>query len=220
LKRLRQDFIVLGEREAIQLGAFTRPAKAPLTLLIMIGMILLVAFNVFDLSAASLAAALLLILTGCLTMDEAYESIDLKSLFLMAGMLPMGTALEKVGLVDVLASGMIATVGQSGPLLIMVALFVLTVCLTQVLSNTATTVLLAPLALAAAQGLGVQPHIFLMAVAVAASAAFATPLASPVNTLVVSAGNYRFTDYARVGVPLIVLCLVVVLLVLPLLWSW
>ncbi|MCA9904805.1 MAG: SLC13 family permease [Anaerolineae bacterium] len=215
LKHLRQDFIVMGEPEALEFGAFTQPRKAPIALLLMIGMVLLVALNILDLAPASLIAALGLVVTGCLKIDDAYETIDLRSLVLMAGMLPMGAALEKVGLVELFAGGFVNTLGQLGLVPVLAGLFVLTVVLTQVLSNTATTVLIAPLALVTAQRLGAQPQAFLMAVAVASSMAFATPLASPVNTLVIGAGNYKFNDYVRIGVPLIVIGLVVSLLVLP-----
>ncbi len=217
LKQQRQDFIVMGETEAVQFGAGTHPEKAPITMLVLIGMVVLVAFNLMDLAPASILAALAVIVTGCLSVDNAYETIDLKSLFLMAGMLPMSTALVKVGLIDLFAGGFVAAIGQQGPLLVQVGLFLLTVVLTQVLSNTATAVLMAPLALATAQRLGVQPQALLMSVAIAASMAFATPLASPVNTLVMTAGNYRFMDYAKVGVPLIILTMIVSIIVLPIL---
>ncbi len=218
LKRLRQDFVVMGEREAAEAGAFTRREKAPLTLLIVTLMVCLIAFNIADLTLASLFAAVALVLTGCVSMDEAYTSIDWKSLVLIAGMLPMSTALVKVGAVELIANGVITLLGQYGAVPVLTGIFVLTVLLTQVISNTATTVLVAPVALATAQGLGVQPQAFLMATAIAASMAFATPIASPVNTLVMTAGNYRFGDYARAGLPLIVLCLLASVLLLPLLF--
>jgi di/tricarboxylate transporter len=220
LKQLREDFIVMGEREALQVGALTRPDKAPITLLIMVTMIALVALNLLDLAPASILAALAVILTGCIDVDAAYDNIDLKTLFLMAGMLPMGTALTRVGLVDMVANGFVSALGQGGPVLVMAGLFALTALVTQVLSNTATTLLIAPLALATAQQLGVQPQAFIMSVAVAASMAFATPIASPVNTLVVSAGDYRFMDYVRVGVPMVILSLVTAVIVLPILFPF
>jgi di/tricarboxylate transporter len=220
LKRLRQDFIVMGEREAVQLGAFTHPEKAPITLIILTVMVLLIAFNVLDLAVASILASLAVILTGCVSVDDAYNTIDLKTLFLMAGMLPMSTALEKVGLVDLVADGFIGGLGVADPLLVQIALFLMAVSLTQVLSNTATAVLIAPLALAMATQLGVQPQALLITVAMACSMAFATPLASPVNTLVISTGNYRFRDYVKVGVPLIILALIASILVLPLLYPF
>lgn len=218
LKEQREDFIVMGEREALQLGAFSRPDKAPITLLILMGMVLAVAFNIFDLALASIIAAGALILSGSITVDDAYETVDLKTLLLMVGMLPMSTALQKVGLVDLFAQVFVDTLGQGGPLIVLGGLFVLTALLTQVLSNTATAVLLAPLALTTALNMGVQPQAFVMAVAVASSMAFVTPLASPVNTLVMSLGNYRFNDYVKVGVPLLALVFIISIVVLPILW--
>jgi di/tricarboxylate transporter len=220
LKRLRHDFIVMGEPEAAEMGAFTRKSHAPVTLVILIVMIVAIALNLMPLTLASMLAGMAIVLTGCLTMDEAYDSIDWKSLFLIAGMLPMSTALVKVGLVDLAANALVATLGAWGPLFVLAGLFILTSTFTQVLSNTATALLIAPIALASAQGLRVDPHAFLMAVAIAASMAFASPVASPVNTLVMSAGNYRFSDYARVGALMVAISFVMTLIVLPVLWPF
>jgi di/tricarboxylate transporter len=174
--------------------------------------------NAVSIAAAAMVAALAMILAGCVTIDEAYEAVDWKSIVLIAGMLPMSIALEKVGLVNLVAQGLIGLMGDLGPLAVLAGLFVLTSAFTQVLSNTATTVLLAPIALAAARQLDVQPYALLMAVAIAASMAFASPVASPVNTLVMSAGNYRFRDYLKVGGPLLLLALILSVLLLPILW--
>ncbi len=216
----RQDFIVMGEPEAIQMGAFTRQDKAPVALLILLVMVVVMVLDIVPLVIASLLAALAAVLTGCLTMDDAYEGIDWKSIVLIAGMLPMSTALVKVGLVDLIASGFIETLGSFGPLVVMGGLFVLTAVFTQVLSNTATAVLVAPVALATAQGIGVQPRAFMMAVALAASMAFASPVASPVNTLVMGAGRYRFFDYVKIGVPMLAINFLIALAVLPLLFPF
>jgi di/tricarboxylate transporter len=161
-----------------------------------------------------------MVVFGCLTMDEAYRAIDWKSIVLIAGMLPMSTALEKVGLVDLAATGLVSMLGNFDPRIALAGLFLATSMFTQVLSNTATTVIIAPIALAAAKDLGVAPHAFLMGVAIAASMAFASPVASPTNTLVMGAGNYRFGDYIKVGVPLIVLMLVAVTFILPLIFPF
>ena len=216
LRNKRRDFVVMGELEAV-MGAPAR-RRAPVALLVLGGMLAVMVTNALPLTTASLLAALAMVLTGCLTIDEAYEAVDWKSIVLIAGMLPMSTALEKVGLVNVVAQGITDLLGAWGPLAVLAGLFLLVSLFTQVLSNTATTVLVAPIALAAAQKLGVQPYAFLMAVAIAASMAFASPVASPVNTLVMSAGNYRFSDYAKIGVPLILVMLLISVLFLPLLW--
>jgi di/tricarboxylate transporter len=216
LRRKRRDFVVMGEPE-VMLGARAR-ARAPLALLVLAGMLVLMVTNAFPLATVSLLAALAMILLGALTIDEAYEAIDWKSIVLIAGMLPMATAMEKVGLVARVADALTVGLGDLGPLAIIAILFGLTSLFTQVFSNTATTVLIAPIALATARELGLQPQAFLMAVAVAASMAFASPVASPVNTLVMGAGGYRFRDFLRVGLPLILLTLVLSVLVLPMLW--
>jgi di/tricarboxylate transporter len=216
LRKRRRDFVVMGEPEAV-IGAPAR-RKAPIALLILAGLMVLLLTNVISVAAASLAAALAVVLAGCLTMDEAYQSVDWRSVVLIAGMIPMSIALEKIGLVNVVAEGMVNALGDWGPVAVLAGLFLVTSVLTQILSNTATTVLIAPIALAAAQKLAIQPYAFLMAVAIAASMAFASPVASPVNTLVMGAGNYRFADYARVGVPLLLVALIVSILLLPLLW--
>lgn len=218
LRDFRRDFVVLGEPES----EVNRPprSKARWAAAIMAGMLVLMVGEFVPLVTASLVAALLVVLTGCLTMDKAYEAVDWKSIILIAGMLPMSTALQKVGLVDLIATGFVDTLGDMGPLAVMMGLFLLTSIFTQVLSNTATTVVIAPIGLAAAQTLGIQPHAFLMTVGIAASMAFASPVASPTNTLVMGAGNYRFGDYAKVGLPLIFLTLVGVALLLPLIFPF
>ncbi|MFZ1399976.1 MAG: SLC13 family permease, partial [Candidatus Promineifilaceae bacterium] len=218
LRDFRRDFVVMGEPES-EINRPT-PGKARWAAAIMAGMLVLMVGEFVPLITAALIAALLVVLTGCLTMDKAYDAIDWKSIVLIAGMLPMSTALSKVGLVDLIANGFVDTLGGMGPLAVMVGLFLLTSLFTQVLSNTATTVVIAPIALAAAQTLSIRPHAFLMAVAIAASMAFASPVASPTNTLVMGAGSYRFSDYAKVGVPLILLMLVAVALLLPVIFPF
>jgi di/tricarboxylate transporter len=218
LRDFRRDFVVMGEPES-EIDRPTR-GKARWAAAIMVGMLVLMVGEVVPLVTAALIAALLVVLTGCLTMDKAYDAIDWKSIVLIAGMLPMSTALEKVGLVNLIATGFVDTLGGIGPLAVMVGLFLLTSLFTQVLSNTATTVVIAPIALAAAQTLDIQPQAFLMAVAIAASMAFASPVASPTNTLVMGAGSYRFSDYVKVGVPLILLMLVAVALLLPVIFPF
>ncbi|NKQ35608.1 MAG: SLC13 family permease [Chloroflexi bacterium] len=218
LKENRRDFVVMGQPEAMIEAP--RQEKANVALVILAGMLVLMITGLTSLTAAAMLAGLAMVITGCLTMDEAYGFIDWRSLFLIAGMIPLSTAMEKVGVVDAVAQGMVDSLGVIGPLAVMAGLFLLTSGFTQVLSNTATTVIVAPLAFAAAVELGVQPHAFLMAVAVAASMAFVTPVASPTNTLVMGAGNYRFSDYAKVGLPMVLITLVLALLFLPLLFPF
>lgn len=212
----RRDFVVIGQPESLK-GTPPR-SKMILSSLILVGMLILLVTSWLPLSTTALIAAFLMIITGCLDMKDAYNSVDWKSIILIAGMLPMTTALGKAGLVQLGTDWMASTLGGLGELPIMIALFLITSLFTQVISNTATTVLIAPIALSLALRLGYQPQAFLMLVALAASTAFASPVASPVNTLVMGSGNYRFSDYLKVGIPLILISMILTILLLPLLW--
>ncbi len=218
LKHRPRDFVVIGQPEAMI--EVTRRDKAPLALLILAGALVLMIANWASVATTSMLAALAMVLTGCLTMDEAYQAVDWRSVVLIAGMIPMSTALEKVAFVDLAANALTSGLGDLGPLAVLAGLLLLTSSLTQVLSNTATTVLIAPIALASAQSLDLRPQAFLMAVAIGASMAFAAPVASPVNTLVMGAGGYRFSDYLRVGLPMTLLVLLLSLLALPALFPF
>ncbi len=218
LRQKRRDFVVMGHPEEMQ-GPPQRD-KAPLAGIILLGMLIMMVGEFMPLTTSSMLAALLMILTGCLTIDEAYNVINWKSIVLVAGMLPMSAALVSVGLIELLAENLTLALGALSPVWIIGGLFITTSLFTQVLSNTATAVLIAPLAFAIAQNLGIQPHALLMSVAIAASMAFASPVASPVNTLVMGAGNYRFSDYMKIGAPMILISLVITMLVLPLLFPF
>ncbi len=218
LKRRRRDFVVIGQPEAMVEAP--RKQKATIALLILLGMVAAMIAGITSITAIALIAGLLMVLSGCLTMDEAYDFIDWRSIFLIAGMLPLSTALEKVGVMDLAAQGLVQSLGAIGPLAVLVGLFLFTATATQLISNTATAVIVAPLAVAAAVQLGVQPYAFLMAVAVAASMAFMTPVATPANTMVMGAGHYTFGDYVRVGTPLMLIALLAMVLLLPLLFPF
>ncbi len=212
----RKDFVVVGQPEAMK-GTPPR-SKMILSALIMAGMMVFLIAGWLPLATTVMIASFLMIISGCLNMKQAYNSVDWKSIVLIAGMLPMTTALQKVGLVQIGSNWVASILGGLGPIPTLATLFLITSLFTQVISNTATTVLIAPVALSLALQLGYQPQAFLMTVALAASTAYATPVASPVNTLVMAAGNYRFKDYAKVGVPLIFISMVITVLVLPILW--
>lgn len=218
LKQSLKDYIVLGQPEAM----VKPPAykQAWIAALILVGMVVGMVGEWLPLTQMALVAAGAMVLTRCITMDDAYRAIDWKSLMLIAGMIPMSTALANVGLVDVIATGLVQALGQNSPLVMLGGLFILTTLFTQFLSNTATVVVIAPIALTAANSMGVNPQPFLMGVAVAGSMAFASPVASPVNTLVMGAGNYRFSDYMKAGIPLILLSLLTVLLIVPFLYPF
>ena len=215
----KRDFVVL-ETPAEMSDAPSRSERAPLALSIMLVMLVLMVSGVLSSLSAILLAAFAMVALGCVTMDEAYKSLNSTSLVLIAGMLPLALAMKKTGGLDLIVEQLIGGLGNSGPLLLCAALFIFTSIFSQFISNTATTVLVAPIALAAAQGLGVNPEPLMMTVAIAASTAFATPIASPVNTLVLAPGNYRFIDFVKVGLPLQLLALAITLAVTPLLFPF
>ncbi len=195
-------------------------AKAPVALAVTGLMIAALTVNLVPSVIVVLIAAVALVLSGCLDMNAAYRAINWQSVLLIAFMLPMATALDNSGALDLIVAGLVGGLGEAGPMALLAVLFLLTSLLSQVISNTATTVLVAPVALSAAQELAVSPYSLLMGVAIAASTAFATPVASPVNTLVLGPGRYRFTDFLKVGVPLQLLALALCLALLPLLFPF
>ncbi len=209
------DFLILGENGE-PVAAHTN--KAPLALASLFLTIGLIGLDLVPVAIGMLVGAVLMMLTGCLSVDEAHKAIEWKAVFLVAGMLPLGVAMQKSGTATYLADLVIDAVGGMGPFAVMAGLFGLTLFITQVVSNAVAAVLVAPIALTAALSLSASPRAFLMAVAVAASSSFSTPVAHQVNVLVMGPGGYRFGDYTRVGLPLMVLVFVVTMIVLPIFW--
>lgn len=220
MKKRRHDFVVMGEPEAEQFGAFSRTTHAPIVMGLLILMIVLIALNILDLTVASMLVALLMVLTGCLTMDEAYRSIDWKSIMLIAGILPMSTALEKVGIITIVSETMVNTLGGYGPTAVLAGLFAMGLTFTLVLSNTATALLLMPVALFTANAMNVAPQAYVMAIGISASMAFISPVSTPITTLVMTPGNYKFFDFVKIGVPLALITMVISVIMLPLLWGF
>ncbi|MDF1662174.1 MAG: SLC13 family permease, partial [Planctomycetota bacterium] len=189
---------------------------APFAMAILLGMLVLMVGGWLPLVATVFLGALLMILTGCLSSRQAYSAINWQSLVLIAAMLPAAKAIEKTGGLNLIVEQFVTIIGPWGPGFVLAGLFLLTSVMSLLMSNTATSVILAPVAFQTAQSLGVQPEAFLMTVALAASTAFATPMASPVNTLVMSTGGYRFVDYLKLGLPLQFLIFVLTMIVVPL----
>jgi di/tricarboxylate transporter len=212
-----RDFVVLTIPAEAAAAAPARD-RAPYALLSLLGMILLMSFGLVPNLTAALLAALAMGLFGCVTAKSAYRSVSWESLVLIAGMLPFATALQKSGGIDLVVEGLMALLGEAGPIGMMAGLFVLTAALGLFVSNTATAVLMAPIAIGAAQEMGVSPHPFALTVILAASAAFVTPVSSPVNTLVWGPGNYSFSDFVRLGLPLLLLVMLVSLFLVPFLF--
>jgi di/tricarboxylate transporter len=215
LQEERSNFIVLDLPAEIQQVAPAR-RRAPLALFILLCMLLLMASKWVPSAAAVLIAAVAMILTGCVRTKDAYSAINWESLVLIAGMLPMAEALEQTGGINLIVDGFVASLGEFGPHAVLSGLFILTSLFSQFISNTATTVLVAPIAVNIAAQLHLSPYPFLMTVAISASTAFATPVASPVNTLVLGPGGYGFADFAKVGIPLQAAIMVITLSVVTL----
>ena len=173
------------------------------------------------LSMVAVIGAMLCVLTGCLNEKQAYTSIDWVTIFLFAGMMPVATALDQSGAGKMIANAVIGVMGDNpSPYFATGVLFALSCIMTQFMSNTASRALLAPIGISIAQGMGADPHAVLMAIGVAASCAFGTPVGTPPNTLVLGPGQYKFTDYVKAGVPLILVCFVVSLIIIPMVWPF
>ncbi len=197
------------------------PKKQIFSGVILIAVVVVMALNLMPLHIAAVIGAILCVLTGCLKEKQAYTSIDWVTIFLFAGMMPVATAMDTSGAGKMIADGVIALMGSDpSPYTATAILFLLSCILTQFMSNTASCALLAPIAIAIAKGMGASPHAVMMAIAVAASCAFATPVGTPPNTLVLGPGEYCFMDYVKAGIPLIIVCLIVSLIVIPIVWPF
>jgi di/tricarboxylate transporter len=182
--------------------------KAPWAIAILTAMVALMALEVLPNVTAALLSAVALIVTRCVKLESVYRSISWQAVVLVAGILPLATALTKTGAAHIVAEAMVNTLGSLGPFAMLAFIFLITAGIGSFMSNTATAVLIAPIAIDSALSIGVSPQAFAMTVAIASSAAFVTPVASPVNTLVLEPGGYAFMDFVKVGLPLLFLTLV------------
>jgi di/tricarboxylate transporter len=208
------DFLVLSETEREPL----RLDKASVSVGIMAVILLPVLMGWLPISIAAVTGALLMVLTRCLTMEEAYRYIEWPAVFLIAGMLPLGIAMEQTGAAVFLADKVISLVGGFGPRAVIAGIFILTSIATQIIPTAALVVLMAPIAINTAIDLGISPLTLMMTVAMAASASFSSPVSHPANVLVMGPGGYRFADYLKLGLPLTLLILVLVVALVPIFW--
>lgn len=217
----RQDDLVLVGQPLKEAAKVTLNQKAPVAAIIMVLMVLAMVFEVVPSVIAIMLAAVMMVATGCLrNVEEAYDSINWESVVLIGAMLPMATAFQNTGVDTLISGGLVSKLGNIGPYALLAGIYFCTSLLTMFISNTATAVLFAPIAMKAAVGMGVSPYPFLFAVAVAASMCFASPFSTPPNALVMSAGRYSFMDYVKVGFPLQLVMGIVMILVLPLLFPF
>lgn len=220
LAKETKDVVVVGQPEE-QAGIVAASGKAPIAAVIVAFMVLLMIFEIFPAVICVLIGAVLTIITGCLrNMDDAYSQMNWESIVLIACMLPVATALEKTGGMALISDSLLELLGGFGPLGVLMGIYFVTLVFGQFISNTATAVLFAPIAFNAAQSLDVSPYPFLIAVTVAANMAFATPFASPTNALVMTAGNYKFIDFVKIGVPLQLILFIAMMILIPLLFPF
>lgn len=192
--------------------------RAPLAIAIVLAMTVSMTLGLVPNVIAVLLAALAMIASGCVAGKRVYNSVGWSTLVLIAGMLPMATALQNTGVTQIMATGLTELLAGAGTYAMLSVLFAITAILGLFVSNTATAVLIAPVAITAAQTLGVSTHAFAVVVAVACSCAFATPVSSPVNTLVLEPGRYTFNDFVKVGAPLLLLSLIVTVIMVAALY--
>ena len=222
MKNESVNWVVLGEplKEAAKV---TLDHKAPISAAIMIAMIVMMVVDKIPVAPVTsvLLAAILMVMTGCVrSMEAAYKTINWQTIVLFAAMLPMSIALEKTGVSTMISGSIVDGLGGSGPRILLGGIYAVTTLMTIFISNTVTAVLMAPIALQCALQIGVSPVPFMFAVTVAASMCFASPFSTPPNALVMSAGQYTFMDYVKVGLPLQILMGIVMVFVLPLLFPF
>ena len=192
--------------------------RAPLASLIMLGVVGSVVTGALRIEIAAIVGASLMVLTRCLNMEQAYRAIDWRAVFLIAGMLPLGIAMQQTGTAQYLAGQVMEALGDFGPWPVIMGLYVVTAIGTMIVPTAALVVLMAPIVLSASVDMGIAPHTAMMAIAMAASASFTSPISSPANMLVMGPGGYGFSDYLKLGIPLTVIVFIAVMLLLPLFW--
>ncbi|MGA8277267.1 MAG: SLC13 family permease [Rhodanobacteraceae bacterium] len=218
MPKLRADdrFIVLSERE----DASRTPRRAMVAIAIMIGVVVVSALHWLAIPMAAICGAVAMALTGCFGRKDVYEGIDWKIIILLGAILPLGTAIEKTGLSQVVVDASMGVVGDHGPLAALAMVYLLTALLTELMGHNPSVVLMVGIAFSVAHAVHADPHPFVIAVAFAAATSFATPVGYPTNTMVYYAGGYRFTDFMKVGIPLILLFCALSMFLIPKIWPF
>ncbi|EOT8832499.1 SLC13 family permease [Escherichia fergusonii] len=219
LAKQGRDFVVLNMPAEVS-EASPAHSQAPHAIFCLVLMIALMLTDEIPNPVAAIIACLLMGKFRCIDAESAYKAIHWPSIILIVGMMPFALALQKTGGVDLVVKGLMEVGGGKGPYIMLGCLFVLCAVIGLFISNTATAVLMAPIALAAAKTMGVSPYPFAMVVAMAASAAFMTPVSSPVNTLVLGPGNYRFSDFVKIGVPFTIIVMAICLVIIPVMFPF
>ena len=211
-----QAFVLISSIET----RLYRREKTPLVLAIMAGVVATAAVGLVPIVISAVIGVILMIMSGCLRTDEAYEAVNWKVIMLLAGVLPLGTAMDKTGAAELMASGMVDSLAGYGPTVLLSGFFLLTLLITAVMSNNASAALLAPIAIEAAMNIGVNPQAFLYAVTFAASLSLITPFGYQTNTMIYGPGRYSVGDFMKIGVPLNLLFWILATIFIPMIWPF
>jgi di/tricarboxylate transporter len=214
------DLLVVDSPALIRRQAVPMGPRARRSIAILIGMVVLLVTNVVPAAAAALVAALAIVLSRVMTMQQAYRGINWTTVILVGAMIPLSTAVETSGAADMIADGLLGVVGDSSPYALLLGLFIITAVFGQLISNMATALIVIPIAVTAAADIGVSVRPVLMTVTVAAAASFLTPVATPANLMVMEPAGYEFRDYWKLGIPMLLLFMVVAVLLVPVIWPF
>jgi di/tricarboxylate transporter len=218
VRRIMQSKDLIATNELTELHL--RKDRALRALTIFVAIILLAVFNIVSIMVAALIGAVAMVVGRCITIEEAYNAIDWKVIFLLGGILPLGLALQQTGTATWLATTVMQPLLDMGPLIVLASFYLITAALTEMMSNNASAILLVPIALSVAEIMGVSARPFLIAITFAASTSFATPIGYQTNTMIYAPGGYRFSDFARIGIPLNILFWVTTVLLAPIIWPF
>ncbi len=220
LKEQHENFVICGSPEGMAKNVDNLTPKSYIALSALLLMIVLLVFKIVPGAVAALISAGIVLITGCVPMSKAYKGISWISVVMIAAMIPMGLALQKTGTAQSVADSLVTYLGAIHPIVLLGGIFLLTTIFSQVINNSATAVLMAPIALLAATALHLSPEPFMIVVAISASTAFLTPVGTTTNAMVMTAGGYKFIDYVKLGAPLLVLFFILTLTLVPILWPF
>jgi di/tricarboxylate transporter len=214
------DVLVVNSPELVRRQAVPMGPGARQAIIILIGMVLLLATGIVPPVVSGLLAAGAIVLSGIMSVEQAYRAIGWTTVILVGAMMPLSTAMVETGAAKLMAEHLVSVVGDAGPVALLAGLFILTAVMGQLISNTATALIVIPIGVAAATAMGISPRPVLMSTAVAAAAAFLTPIATPTNLMVMGPGGYAFSDYWKLGLPLLTWFFVVSVFIVPLIWRF
>ncbi|WP_299523827.1 SLC13 family permease [Winogradskyella sp.] len=220
LKAHHENLVIIGSPEGMAKTVTNITHKSYIALFALVLMIGLLVFKIVPGAVAALISAGIVLVSGCVPITKAYKGISWISVVMIAAMIPMGLALQKTGVAQLIASGLVETLGNLHPIVLLGGIFLLTTTFSQVINNSATAVLMAPIVILAANSLNLSATPFMIAVAISASTAFLTPVGTTTNAMVMTGGGYKFKDYVTVGAPLLLLFLITTLLLVPLIWPF